>query len=228
MKRLLVTTAILFLAGNFGCDFVKEETQERTEVTHEVEIPVSFTINGNKICEETENKFDCENQERTSATEDAELGTVEWDQDVDVTEHAEEPGKLREVSGRFNKITISKIEYEYADNDLSFGTPPLELYVSAKEATKDNYTTEFSDQTVHLTTLPRVEPGVDESGTAEVSEEAEQEASPLFQDLKFSEISKGEFTIRADEDEVPPGGTSDVDLTMFVKLSADAVSAVEN
>lgn len=223
MYRLLTTLLVVTAAGTLGCNFL----EDNADVTHEVEIPVSFRINGSELCEQAAKDYDCSKMPMESPPEKVSLGTMEIEQNIDVVE-ATGRTELRESAGRFKEITVSKIEYDYTQNSLSFGTPAIDLLVSPKAATKNNYSSKFSDQTVQLTTIPSVEPGANESGTADVSSDAEKNASPLFKKLEFSQISKGEPSVGGHDDnrdKVPPGGSAKVDLTMFVKFVANPVDA---
>lgn len=213
-RRLSFAVACIGLAGlAAGCIF-NDDDNNPTEVTKEVEIPVDFTIDGDKLCQQASD-LDCENPENEQAQQSYPLGTFEVDRDVDIVEKTGRD-ELEDLSGRFKRITVSKIEYKYKDNNLTFTAPALNFDVGPLEAESRN-----NEDVVRLTTLPKVPPGENKEGTADVPEENEEAASPYFKQLELSVIPNGDPKVE-EGDELPPSGTADVETTIFVKFVADA------
>lgn len=210
------STSTIVVAAVFvgGCQFL----EDNADVTKNVEIPVSFTIDGDTLCEESDANVDCQNPPNENAQMSYPLGEFEVDRDVDIVE-ASGRTELRDLAGRFKKITVSKIDYKFQNNTLTFTTPEISFDIGPKAVSSTD-----NDKTVQLTTIPPVDPGANPDATAEVSNEAENRASPYFKELEFSALPNGQPRVE-EGDEIPPTGSADVESVIHVKFVANPVDA---
>lgn len=205
-KELLGFLMVLALFA-LACGLIDEDA---TEVTYEEEIPFSFTIDANELCAEGE---PCD-QEEGKAPEDIELEPFEFGEDLDVVEQTGND-KLEEYAGHFESITITAIDYDVSDNDLTFDLPQTTLFVGepGSESRED-------EGVVELATIPSVPAGEDDEGSAEVTEANQEPASDLFQSLDFAVITYGEPEIKEGQD-LPPSGSADLELAIIVEFVAN-------
>jgi len=216
---IFCTVALLFAAvSSAGCDFL----EDNADITKEVEIPVSFTIDGDELCRRAEADVDCENPPSETAQQSFELGALEIDQDIDIVERTGRP-ELDDLAGRFKEITVTGVDYEFPANSLTFTTPRIDFNIGPIEATSTSG--EFADEVVRIATIPPVEPGATPDETATVRQSAQSAASDLFRQLEFSALPAGRPTIE-EGDELPPQGRAEVDAVVDVKFVANPVDAV--
>jgi len=210
MKRCLYLVLFVLGLSALACSFL----EDNADVTKETEIPVEFTIDASKLCDEASQEHidDCDSQETRKAPATIELKPIEQDLDIDIVE-ATGKEELRDASGEFKEITITSIDYEFDPNTLNFATPKIDVFVGPKPAGKTG-----DEDVFKLTTLPPVAPETSDTGSAPVEPSAENKASDLFKELKFSTIPAGQPKIRKDKDEIPPKGNADVTLTLNVQF----------
>lgn len=208
MKRSLSLLLVVLGISALACGFL----EDNADVTHNTEIPVDFTLDASELCDSSNEHIDnCNGDNTREAPETIKLEAIEKDLDIDVVE-ATGKEELRDASGEFKEITITKIEYEVKPNSLSFATPRIDIYAGPKEATKTGDSGVFK-----LTTLPPVAAETPDSGTAPVEESAQNQASDLFKELELSAIPSGRPQIK-EGDEIPPHGKAEVTLTVHVKF----------
>jgi len=203
-----------FVAAALGlsaisCGFFEDAAEQ--DVTFTVDVPAEFTIDGDQICQSA-GSFDCSSDNYQPSPMRQELPEIEFSQDVDIRDHTDRD--IEQYTGNFETITIEEIENKVENNTLSFNIPETELHLGP-------YGTEDSsaDDAFLLTTLDTVPAMQNIEKTAQVSESAQQQASPLFKELRFSIIPRFSPVIEEGQD-IPPHGQADMTLTFQIKFVA--------
>lgn len=217
MKRSLI--ALLAVLGVFAlaCGFLDSEL---ATVTYEDSFPVEFTIDANELCVD-ELEWDCEGDTvELPEGENRELIAIEFGVDADIVEALEEGGDgdipdAREVTQRMRSIQITSIGYAADDNDLTFDLPDLDIHIAPLGARSPD-----DDGTVHLTTIPSISAGENDTGDAPVRDSAREPSSELFQGLQFALIPSATPTVREGQP-FPPSGDTEITLTFNIKLEAN-------
>jgi hypothetical protein len=219
VRRWVFLMAALLGLSTVACGFL-EESAEQADVTITVDIPAEFTIDGNKICENAGQSYDCENGNYQPAPSDIELDPVEFSKDIDIRDHTERD--IGQYTGKFKQITIEQIDYKTENNSLSFDLPETNLHLA-------DFGTDSSDASSAflLTTLEPISAGANVDRTAPVSSSAQDKASDLFKSLKMSVIPRVTPVIKQGQD-IPPHGTADMTMTFEVKFVANPVDAASN
>lgn len=210
MKRQVLGLIVVLGAFGLACGLLDEEA---ATITYTEGIPIEFTIDANELCPEGEDI--CEEEGESPA--DTPTEPIDVVQEVDIAEATGEDG-FRDITDRLRSLTITGIEYEITDNDLTFNIPDIELYV-APEGTEDP----DDDDAIHLTTIPSTDAGTDVSPAEEAeveSEQAREDSSELFKKMEFAAMTQGEPQIEEGQ-EVPPSGDADVELTINIEAEAN-------
>lgn len=201
-----------------ACGLLADEVEEHGDITINETIPFDFDINADELCDAASGSLECDGKPAKSPMA-VPLGSVEKDLDIDVVEATGEP-RLREVSSRFEEITITGVEWKVTNNTLTFDTPRIDLYMGPMPVDKHD-----DDDAFKLTTLPSVPKMTDRSGTEDVTGSAQSKASDVLRNLKMSAIPYGEPSVDKGE-QFPPKGKATVEMKINVKFVANPVGAV--
>ncbi len=212
MKQSLI--GLLAVIGFFAlaCGFLDSEA---ATVTYERAIPVDFEVDANELCP---TDADCE-EDTVDAQEEVELLAIEIPVDIDILESTGS-GDLQNISQRLRSLEITSIDYEVSDNSLTFDLPDVEVHV-APLGTRDA----DDPETVHLTTIPSVPAQTDDAGNAPAREQALEPASELFKELQYTAIA-GATPVVKEGQPFPPSGTSDVELVINIKITANPLDDI--
>lgn len=204
---------LVVLAGfSLACGLLDDDA---TNVSYTEQIPYSFDVDANNLCPQS---MDC-SQTPTNAPADQELQPIEFASDVDIVEETGNE-KLRDFTGVFRSIEVTRIDYKVEGNDLTFDLPPTTLFIGPKGAqSKDD------EDVVELATIPTVPAGENKSGAATVSDEGRSASADVFQNLKFAAVVYATPMIKQGQ-QLPPSGNAKVTLTIHVKFTANPQDAV--
>lgn len=205
MKRPLIALLSVLAIFALACGFLDSEV---ATVTYQEGIPVDIPIDANELCPEDS---DCD-EEGTAPTE-VPLLPIELSFDVDIVDAAD--GDLHNITQRMRSISITSIDYDVEDNDLTFHIPEIDIYVAPEgtESTDD-------DDVIFLTTLPDVEPGLNPAGTSNVHPENREPASELFKDLQYAVLAEAHPVIKQGEP-MPPSGDAEYEMTINIEITAN-------
>lgn len=213
MKRLVIAVLVVFGLFALACGwFDEEEARETATVDYEEGIPFDFDIDADELCP-AGGEHDCDDDAQP-APEDIELIPIDIHTDIDIVE-ATGNDELRDVTQRMRSLEITGIDYEAEDNDLTFDLPAVDIFVGPPG-------TEESDDpdSVHLTTIPTIDAGQNESGTAPVREDAREPSSELFKELEFDLMAEALPVVREGQD-FPPSGSAEMELTINIRIVAN-------
>ena len=91
------------------------------------EVPLDFpAFDADALCPSTNEAC---NQEPVASPESRELEPIDINIDINVAD-ATGVSELSQYAGKFESITVSKIEYEVSPNTLTFDLPELTLYLA--------------------------------------------------------------------------------------------------
>lgn len=212
MKRYVIALLAVFGLFSLACGFLdSDDAREALTVTYHEDFDVGpFDVDANEICPPD---AEC-GEESVPAPEDVELMPIEFNLDVDIVE-AMGNDDLRDISSRLRSIEIESIDYEVANNDLTFDLPDIEIYV-APLGTEDS----ADEEAIHLTTIPSTPAEEDAAGNAPVQSENREPSSDLFKELAFSAIPVAQPVVKEGQP-FPPSGAAEVKLTINLKLTAN-------
>lgn len=207
-RQSMIFLAVLAIFS-LACGLIDDED---TNITYEEEIPQSFTVNADGLCQ------NCPS-EQAPAPADQELTPIELAKDIDVVAETGND-KLDDYAGSFRSIEITRIDYKVEGNDLTFDLPPTTLYVGPMGSeSKDD------EGVVQLATIPSIAAETNKSGTAEVSDSSRSASSDLFKDLKLSSIVYAEPMVKEGQP-LPPSGSAKITLTIHVAFTANPQDAI--
>lgn len=214
MKRpLLVLLAILGIAS-LACGLLDSEA---ATITVEEGFPFDFVVDADEACAGFEDdEFDCDGDSE-EAPEDIELPPIEVGEEIDLIEVTDDE-RLEDIADRIRTLTITGIEYEVTDNDLTFNLPEVEIFVAPVDVESTDH-----DDAVHLTTIPETPAGEDVSPAEEAEVEGEdrqQAASDIFKQLDFTILARGRPKVEQGQ-EFPPSGSAEVELTFNIKVEGN-------
>jgi hypothetical protein len=212
MKRSII--ALLAVVGLFAlaCGFLDpDDAREAMTVTYHEDFDVGpLLIDANEACPPD---ADC-NEDSAPSPTDVELMPIEFNIDIDIVD-AMGNDDLRNISSRLRSLEITSIDYDVADNDLTFDLPDMEIYV-APIGTEDS----DDEDAIHLTTIPSTAAGENASGNAPVIEANRDASSELFKTLEFTALPKAQPMVREGQP-FPPSGSAEVTLTINLRLTAN-------
>ena len=212
MKRSII--ALMAVLGLFAlaCGFLDpDDAREALTVTYHEDFDVGpLNIDADEVCPPD---ADCSEDSAPSPT-DVELMPVEFNIDIDIVD-AMGNEDLRDISSRLRTLEITSIDYQVADNDLTFDLPDLDIFV-APIGTEDSE----DSAAIHLTTIPSTSAGEDASGNAPVIEANRHASSELFKTLEFTALPTAQPMVKEGQP-FPPSGSAEVTLTINLKLTAN-------
>lgn len=211
MKRpALGLIAILGLVS-LACGLLDEEA---ATVTYEEAFPLGWTVDAEAACPEFEDEdFDCDDDPQP-AEEDIELDPVELGDDIDLVE-ATGQDELEDIGPRLRTLTITSIDYEIDDNDLTFDIPELDIYVAPVGVEETDH-----DDAVHLTTIPQTSAGQDVTPAESAVVEDQEAASEVFKQMEFTTLARTQPKVEEGQP-FPPSGDADIGLTINIKIEAN-------
>lgn len=212
LQRFPWALAVVFSAASLtGCGLFSDDPDDDPfDVVYEESVPVEFTISDEQLCPPTE---DCSVDAEPSPGE-VPLPEVEFAVPIDIVEITGNE-ELREVSSRFKSVEIVSIDYEIAPNTLNIPSPELDIHMGPETAMRRDAQSVF-----FLANLPSAQPMTEDSGTVEVEQDARDQSSELFKDLKFTVIPYGQKTIQEGE-LFPPQGETDYTVTFNLKFTVN-------
>lgn len=215
LRDLLRVLPLLMLVPATGCGLFSDDPDDDPfDVVVKEQVPITFTLDDEALCPPTE---DCEATPGPSPAA-IDLPPVQIPVQIDVLELTMND-KLTEISGRLKKVEIESIDYEVAPNTLNIPTPDVDVHLAPFTATDIEAQSAFK-----LATLPSVPAMEEKTGTADVTESAQEQSSELFKALKFTAIAYGDKDIAKDE-LFPPQGAAEYKLTLNLKFTANPVDA---
>ncbi|MBA2661802.1 MAG: hypothetical protein H0U74_05870 [Bradymonadaceae bacterium] len=210
-RKALIFLAVL-VAFSLACAWFDDDV---TNVTYQESVEVQFLIDAELLCPPAE---DC-TVPPTPTNQEVALTPIEFDVKVDIVE-ATGNEDLAGAAGQFRSIEITSIDYHYTQNTLNLDLPPLKIYVGPLNATKHNGT-----GVVELTTIPAVQAGKSDRGTAPAVAANVEAISEHFKTLKFAAIPYAAVVIPEGQP-FPPIGAANLKLTLNLKLVANPADAL--
>ena len=212
MKRSIIALMVILGLFALACGFLDpEDAREAATITYHEDFDVGpFEIDADEICPPD---ADC-NEDSAPSPTDVELMPVEFNIDIDIVD-AIGKEELRDISSRLRSLEITSIDYEVADNDLTFDLPDLDIFV-APIGTEDSE----DEEAILLTTIPTTPAGQDASGNAPVIEANREASSDLFKTLEFTALPTAQPVVKEGQP-FPPSGSAEVTLTINLRLVAN-------
>jgi hypothetical protein len=207
MERRAITFLFVLAAFALACGLIDDED---TDISIEESFGFGFDIDADSLCPQD---TDC-SADPEPAPAEQELPAIEISHNIDIVDETNNE-ELRDYAGMFRSIEITRIDYETTDNTLSFDLPPTTIYIGPHGSSETG-----DEGVVELTTIPEIGAGQNKSGTAEVAQSNRSAFSELFQNLRFSPILYAEPVVKEGQD-LPPTGTATMDLTVYVKFTAN-------
>ncbi|MEM1348521.1 MAG: hypothetical protein AAGI01_08205 [Myxococcota bacterium] len=214
MKRasylfLAIATLLMFI----GCGWFNEDD---LDISYTEEIPINIPrIDSAMVCPDG---VDCAAASIPSPM-DRDLNPVALDVEIDIVEATGQP-ELSQYTGRFKEISISRIEYEFTENTLTFDLPETTIYLGPLGSTSPE-----DDGVVPLAVLPETPAMQAASGTAQITEANRQATSDLIKTLQTSAIIAAQPRVKMGQP-FPPRGAAEVKATIFVTFVANPADAI--
>ena len=215
LTRISFLLTLISIGFTFqGCGYF---SREDANFSKDVEVPLDFpAFDADALCPSTNEAC---NQEPVASPESRELEPIDINIDINVAD-ATGVSELSQYAGKFESITVSKIEYEVSPNTLTFDLPELTLYLApaGTESITDAAAVPFA-------TIPMTPAGMEvKGGQATIIEENDQKFSDLLKTLQVAALAGAQPVVKQGQ-EFPPSGKAEIKATIFVNFTANPLDA---
>lgn len=212
MKRAWFVFLSVFALSSLACGLFDDDV---TNISYTETVPISFSVNADLLCP---SDVDC-SENTAPAQRDITLKAIDLGAGIDIVELTGNK-KLKDFTGVFRSIEITKVHYETKKNNLTFDLPPMKLYMGPAGATS------YRDAGVfELAEIPQVPAGTNSSGAATVSRDGRSASSELLQNLKLGAVLYAKPVIKRGQP-FPASGSADLGFKLDIKFTANPADAL--
>lgn len=212
MKRAWFVFLSVFVLFSLACGWFDDDV---TNISYTETVPLSFSVNADLLC-----PGDVNCSENTApAQRNISLKTIEFGAGVDVVELTGNK-KLKDFTGVFRSIEITRVHYETSKNSLTFDLPPMKLYMGPAGSSS------ITDAGVfELAEIPEVPAGTNSSGAATVNRNGRSASSDLLQNLKLGAVLYAKPVIKRGQP-FPASGSADLGFKLDIKFTVNPADAL--
>ena len=215
LSRITFLMTLVAIGFTFqGCGYF---TREDANFSKDVKVPLDFpAFDADALCPSTTEAC---NQEPVAAPEARQLEPIDVNIDVNVVA-ATGVDELSQYAGKFQSITVSKIEYDVSPNTLTFDLPEVTLYLAPAGTESIN-----NAAAVPFATIPATTAGMEvKGGNATIIAENDAKFSDLLKTLQVAALAGAQPVVKQGQ-EFPPSGKAEIKATIYINFTANPLDA---